>query len=141
MELLNQHKSQFHLVKVLTNGCTWHTTWHITWRKSIYKWMHTNQGILEKGSLLWLKVNRLCHIRLYKLGNVHLTSRGGGAIVFWGKTFSVCKFPWNNVSVSEMGRKKYCFYRKKIMSRQHVVKKNFCCAAKRKKIFWLRKKP
>ena len=89
---------------------------------------------------------------LLYLGTVHLTSRGGkGAMFFWEKKFSVWKFEGKKISVCDMGRKKIsvcdfcskndCFCIKKIMSRQLVAKKNFCFAAKRKKIFWLRKKP
>ena len=63
-------------------------------------------------------------------------------MVFWGNKFSVCKFDGKCFSVSDMGRKKYsvglkkyCFCRKKIMSRTKIplgfeAKKNILTAKK-----------
>ena len=68
---------------------------------------------------------------------------GGGAMFFGGKHFLSANLIERKNYVYEMGRKKYsvgtlglkkyCFCRKKLMSRQVVAKKKFCCARSEKK--------
>ena len=103
--------------------------------------------VLKDGHYIYIII---CHSTLHSLHHIipsHLREhpfnlKGGG-----GGGFSVCKFDgkkilsltWaeKNILFALWALKKYCFCRKKIMSRQLVVKKTFCLASKRKKKFYI----
>ena len=101
----------------------------------------------------WTYLYILCNYRFCVREHPFNLKGGGGAMVFFQKIFVLSanligkKIPslkWAEkiYSVGTLGLKICCFCRKKIMLRQHVMKKKFCCTGKRiKKIFWLRKKP